>query len=380
MKKALIVTAFAGFVRSFLTNDIKTLQRMGYEVECAANKNHNGADRIGEYFKENNVVFYQVDFSSNKPISRETLISYKQLKKVIDKGNYSLVHVHTPITGVLTRLICRTKRKKGMKVIYTTHGFYFHKYSSKKSWLLYRTVENWMSKYSDAIITINKEDYRNALGMKCKNVYYMPGVGVDLKRFKDVAINTSKYRTSLGIQDTDFLVLAVGELSERKNHKVVIEALSLCKIPNAVFMICGNAMTEGNTREYLEKLAKEKRVDLRLMGLRKDIPEICKCADVGVMPSLREGLGLSGIEMIASGLPLVASNVHGIVDYVKDGVNGYLIDPLSPESIAVAISRLHNKENIEELRTICQNSVEEFDVEKSSDCMKNIYSNILGVR
>ena len=324
MKKALIVTALSGFIRSFLTNDIKTLQSMGYEIHCAANKNHNGADGMEAYFKENNIIFHQVSFLSNKPLSKETLSSYIELKKIIDKENYGLVHVHTPITGVLTRLVCRKKRKHGMKVIYTTHGLYFHKYSSKKSWIIFRSIENWMSKYSDAIITINREDYGNVLNMKCKDVFYIPGVGVDLDRFKTAKVDREYYRTLLNIKPTDFLILAIGELSERKNHKIIIEALSICKLPNAVFMICGNAMTESNTKEYLEALAKEYNVDLRLMGLRKDIPEICKCADIGVMPSLREGLGLSGIEMIASGLPLIASSIHGIVDYVKDDVNGYL--------------------------------------------------------
>lgn len=377
MKKALIVTALSGFIRSFLTNDIKTLQSMGYEIHCAANKNHNGADGMGAYFKENNIIFHQVSFLSNKPLSKETLSSYIELKKIIDKENYDLVHVHTPITGVLTRLICRKKRKHGMKVIYTTHGLYFHKYSSKKSWIIFRTIENWMSKYSDAIITINREDYGNVLNMKCKDVFYIPGVGVDLDRFKTVKVDREYYRTLLNIKPTDFLILAVGELSERKNHKIIIEALSICKLPNAVFMICGNAMTEGNTKEYLEVLAKKYNVDLRLMGLRKDIPEICKCADIGVMPSLREGLGLSGIEMIASGLPLIASSIHGIVDYVKDDVNGYLVDPVSSENIVHAINKLYGLDIRKRIACNCPESVNDFDISHSIKCMKKIYEKIL---
>lgn len=88
-------------------------------------------------------------------------------------------------------------------------------------------------------------------------------------------------------------------------------------------MICGNSLSEPETVNEIIELANKEHVDLRLMGLRNDIPQICKCADIGVLPSLREGLGLAGIEMIASGLPVVASNVHGIVDYVKEGVNGF---------------------------------------------------------
>ena len=376
MKQALIVTAFAGFVRSFLVNDIKILQNMGYEVHCAANKNHNGSEGILKFFEENDVRFHQVDFSSNKPISKKTVNSYFNLKKIITNYNFDVVHVHTPITGVLTRLICKKQRKNGTKVIYTTHGFYFHKYSERKSWLIYRTIENWMSKYSDAIITINKEDYGNAKRMHCENVFYIPGVGVDIDRFKSVELDRESYRKSLGIKNTDFLILAIGELSYRKNHRAVIEALAMSKIKNAVFVICGNAMTEGNTKEFLESLAKEKGVDLRLMGLRKDIPEICKCADIGVMPSLREGLGLAGIEMLASGVPVVGFGVHGIVDYIIDGVNGYLVKPYSVDDFCTKIQSAY--ENLYYLKKNCEDSVEKFDKRFSSQAMSNIYEQILG--
>lgn len=166
------------------------------------------------------------------------------------------------------------------------------------------------------------------LKMHCKKVFYIPGVGVDTKRFRDAVVDRESYREALGIQQDQILVLAVGELSHRKNHQIIIKALAKAQIPQAVFMICGNAMTDANTKEELELLAKENGVNLRLMGLRDDIPQICKCSDIGVMPSIREGLGLSGIEMLASGLPVIASNVHGIVDYITDGVDGYLCDPL----------------------------------------------------
>lgn len=81
MKKALIVTAFAGFIKSFLSNDIKILQEMGYEVHCAANIFHAGAEGMNDYFANMGVVFHQIDFSSNKPISKETILSYIELKK-----------------------------------------------------------------------------------------------------------------------------------------------------------------------------------------------------------------------------------------------------------------------------------------------------------
>lgn len=377
MKKALIVTAFARFVKSFLTNDIKILQDMGYEVHCAANIHHAGAECMSDYFADMGVIFHQIDFSSNKPISKETIVSYLEVKKIIKENYFDVIHVHTPIAGAITRYACKNQRKRGTTVIYTTHGFYFHKYSSKKTWLIFHTIEDFMSRYTDAMITINHEDYNNAKIMHCSKVYYIPGVGVDTKRYTDIVINRNDYRKKLGIGKDDLLILAVGELSNRKNHQIIIKALSELKIENAVFMICGNAMTSANTKDKLEEMAKESKVDLRLMGLRDDIPQICKCADIGVMPSTREGLGLSGIEMLAAGIPVVASNVHGIVDYIIDGEDGYLCTPDDAHAFAQAILKLRNEEKRKSMVDKCINIAKKFDKKYSYKKMRDIYEELL---
>lgn len=377
MKKALIVTALARFTKSFLTNDIITLQEMGYEVHCAANIHHAGAECMPEYFKEMNVAFHQIDFSSSKPLSLETLKSYREMATLFKNEHFDVIHSHTSIAGAIARYAGRKQRKEGSVVIYTSHGFYFHKHSSKKTWAVFHTVEDLMSKYCNAIITINREDFANAKKMHCKKVFYIPGVGVDTKRFRDVIVDRSTYRKTLGVNEDQTLVLAVGELSHRKNHQVIVKALAKAKTPGAVFMICGNAMTSANTKAELEQLAREAGVDLRLMGLRDDIPQICKCADIGVMPSTREGLGLSGIEMLAAGLPVVASNVHGIVDYIKDGVDGYLCDPFDVDEFAEAIKKLFDYNVRKSMIANCEKAAGPFDVEHSKKAMQDIYLEML---
>lgn len=376
-KKALIVTALARFTKSFLTNDIIILQKMGYEVHCASNIHHVGAECMPQYFEKMNVIFHQIDFSSSKPLSLETLKSYKEMEALLKNEYFDVIHCHTPIAGAIARYASRKQRKKGSIVIYTTHGFYFHKHSNKKTWMFYYTIEDLLSRFCDAIITINREDFENAKKLHCKKVFYIPGVGVDTKRFRNAIVNRSSYRKKLGINEEQILILAVGELSHRKNHQIIIKALAKAKIPNTVFMICGNAMTSANTKNELEELAKESGVDLRLMGLRDDIPEICKCADIGVMPSTREGLGLSGIEMLAAGLPVVASNVHGIVDYIKDGVDGYLCDPFDEDAFADAIRKLLNPAMRKLMTDNCVKAAEPFDVKYSRKAMQDIYSKML---
>jgi hypothetical protein len=120
MKKALIVTAFARFVKSFLTNDILILQSMGYEVHCAANIHHAGAECMDEYFKEMNVVFHQIDFSSSKPISKETYISYREMKKYLMKYNLMLCIAILLLRVQLQEWQVKNKENKAVKC-YTQH-------------------------------------------------------------------------------------------------------------------------------------------------------------------------------------------------------------------------------------------------------------------
>ena len=373
MRRALIVTALAGFIRRFLMSDIALLQDMGFEIHCAANACHPGSEGTVKELEKAGLFFHQVDFSSSKPLSKNTYKAWRELSVLRNAVDFDLVHCHTPIAGAVTRSVFRRMRKRGTVVIYTVHGFYFHRQSGRMSWLFYRNVEDFFSRCTDTLITINCEDYSNARRMHCADVRYIPGVGVDIDKFHNADVDVPEYRSHLGLSKEDFVILAIGELSYRKNHRIVIEALAESGINNAVLVICGNSIANPEVKRDLEELAESLCVDVRFLGLRNDIPQVCKCADVGVLPSLREGLGLAGIEMLASGLPLVASNVQGIPDYVEDGVNGYLCDPTDSAGFARAISRLTDEGLRTRMSVVGYQSVKAFSNAESERVMAEIY-------
>ena len=372
-KKALICTALVGFVKGFLLNDVHTLQSLGYEVHCAANDRYESAD----FLAENDVVFHPVEFSSKKPLSRETWNSFQTIKRLLAEEHFDVLHVHTPIPGVVCRVAAQKYRKSGMKVIYTTHGFYFHSGSGRKTWLVYHTIEDAMSRLSDAIITINREDYSAAQKMHSGSVFYIPGVGVDLEKYSSAEGDRCRLRESLGIGPEDFCILSIGELSRRKNQIVVAKALAQCNVPNAVLLLCGRELEESGCKRELEEYCAENHVRVIFAGFRNDIPQVCKAADIGTISSTREGLGLSGIEMLAAGLPVVGSRTHGIVDYIQDGVNGFLADPNRPEEFAGAIEKLWPEATREAFSSGCLESVREFDISRSRKKMAEIYSQLL---
>lgn len=380
-KKALIVVNLAGFLH-FLWNDIATLQEMGYEVSVAMNENSAAGPNLIEIPKleEMRIPHYQVEFDTKSPISNKNIQAYKQLKRIMQNDKYDLIHCHTPIVGILTRMAARKSRKTGTTVIYTTHGFTFTDRSSKKSWLIYFTAETFMSRFCDAIITINHEDYRNAKRMHCNKVYIIPSVGLDNQRFKDVQVNREQYRATFGVRPEDHMILSVGELSSRKNQKIIIKALGMLDDKEQyVFVICGTAVVNSTIEKELKQAAVERGVRIFLAGHRLDIAEVNACADVAVIPSIREGFGMTGVEALASGVPVVGSDVQGIREYVIPGKTGWLCDPYDEYQFANAIRKIVNLSAGErnKMAMNCKEKAKEFDVSKSIAAMKKIYQEVL---
>jgi glycosyltransferase involved in cell wall biosynthesis len=231
-----------------------------------------------------------------------------------------------------------------------------------------------MSHYTDYLVTINKEDFNRAKTFYAKNVRYIPGVGVDIKRIKAAKVDKKAYKKSIGIPENSVVLLSVGEMIERKNHEVIIRALGKLKRDDIYYVICG----KGPLKELLEQLSKSLGVHTVFLGFRKDIPELCNTADISAFPSRIEGLGLAGIEAMAAGVPLISSNVHGILDYVIDGKTGFACPPDDVDAFARAIDKLASDSDLREcMREACIKAVEPFEIQNALDCMWNIYREIL---
>ena len=154
--KILYVTTVSSTMNAFFKAHIEMLVKEGHAVDLACN---DAGWPIDEFYKTLNCQYHHIDFSRS-PLSSDNIKAYGQLKKVIENGAYDIVHCHTPNASVITRLVCRNFRKKnGLKVFYTAHGFHFYKGAPKLNWMVYYPVERFCSRFTDKLITINKEDY-----------------------------------------------------------------------------------------------------------------------------------------------------------------------------------------------------------------------------
>lgn len=178
MKKVLFVaTVVKTHIMEFHIPYLKMFKEMGWETAVAAKNDYEvPEDCVIPYCD----TYYNIQFERN-PMALGNIKAYKCLKKVIDEGEYDIIHCHTPVGAMMTRLAAKQARKKGTKVLYTAHGFHFFKGASAVNWLVYYPVEKWLSRYTDVLITINKEDYARAQTFKAGKVCYVPGVGIILK-------------------------------------------------------------------------------------------------------------------------------------------------------------------------------------------------------
>jgi glycosyltransferase involved in cell wall biosynthesis len=376
-KKALIITNFIGFI-GFLWNDIETLKSMGYEVHFAGYDSDCG-EITPKTLENRGIPFFNIEFDSKNPFSLINIFAFNKIKRLLKAQHYDLIHCHTPITGLLTRLAAKSFRRKGSKIIYTTHGFAFTHLSSWKERMVYSSMERLGSLFCDVIITINKEDYNNAKKMFCKDVRYIHGVGVDFKKYHDVEVDRLALRNQMGIKDDQIMILSVGELSPRKNHQVIIRALSKMKNKNKyVFVLCGKGVGAISTERLLLKTAKETGVNLVMLGFRTDIPQIVACSDMGAIPSIREGLGLAGIQSLCAGIPLIGSSVQGMNDYIMDGETGFKCHPFDQDAFSQSILKLSDAAVRKDMEITCIKMAKAFDVLVSKKQMETIYLSVLG--
>lgn len=175
--------------------------------------------------------------------------------------------------------------------------------------------------------------------IKKTGAVYVPGVGIDLDRFK--VRNRLIEENFPQLSDvTTFTILSVGELNGNKNHETIIRAVAQLNNPKLKYIICGT----GEKSEELESLSKNLQVEdqIEFLGYRNDLPEIYKNVDLFVFPSFREGLSLSLMEAMATGLPVVCSNIRGNVDLIVHNKGGYLVNPGDVNGFATAINKIIN--------------------------------------
>ena len=376
-KKRVLFTATVvkQHIMTFHVPYLRMFQQMGWETAVAASNDYENPSDLNSPHCD---TFFEIPFE-RIPWKAGNLRAYRQLKKIIDTGNFDIIHCHTPVGAMITRLAAVSARKQGTKVIYTAHGFHFHKGSSLVSWLAYYPVEWVLAHLTDVLLTMNREDYQLAKKkMHAKRVEYVPGVGIDTSRFAPGQFDRQEKRRELGFREEDFLLLTVAEMNKNKNQSMVLKALARLKdrpeYANMKYLICGMGEYGAVLRREAEELGVADHV--LFMGYRKDIPVIYRCSDLFAFMSYREGLPVALMEAMSSGLPTVCSAARGNTDLIESGKEGLIVEN-DPDVLAQAILELYrDPARRAKFGAAAEEQVWQFDQETVHRIMKEIYLSV----
>lgn len=369
MKSILYITNISNGVSSFSVTAVEAAKRLGYEFHLAGNFSGTPDEKILNDEKTYGVNIHQIDLTRS-PYSSKNITAYKQLVKLINEEGIEYIHCNTPVGGLLGRLA--RKKCKVKKVIYQAHGFHFYKGAPLKNWLIYYPIERWLAHYTDAIITINKEDYERAQGFRLRNngkVYYVPGVGIDLSQYKLPENTRDIKRTELGLKETDVALISMGDLIDRKNYPVAIEAVAKANNPSLQYFICGKGPEEDKLKKMAEDLGVKEQI--HFLGFRTDIKELLKAADIFLFTSKQEGLPRSLMEAMASGLPCVASRIRGNTDLLENSGGGFLCSSI--EEYVKAILGLTNADIRAQYGEINLERIHDFNIDAVENEIKKVY-------
>jgi len=272
-----------------------------------------------------------------------------KLIKMMRKNSYDIVHTHTTKAGILGRIAARIA---GVPVIvHGLHGSTFHAFNNGLlNWLLFLS-ERFTGRFTDAYISVSKvlsEKYIER-GIGKKDNYYTVYSGMELSKFYQVRdkINYKEKYKGLGINAEDFVIGNVARLEKRKGHKFLIDVFEKVieerKGSPLKLLIIGEGEERGNLENYVKEANLEKKVIFA--GYKEDIEELIAMMDIFVLTSLREGLPRVLVQAAAVGVPLIAFNVDGVSEIIKDNHNGFLVEVKDLEQAENRIIRyMNNKE------------------------------------
>lgn len=383
MKKVLIVTRVSGFVPQFEMNHVRLLQDMGLEVHYAANFDVVVYGKDNSRLEGTGIVCHHIAFCRS-PFSKEVVTSYHELRNLMEREKFDLIHCHMPMTGVVTRLAAQSLyRKTGCRVpvMYTAHGFHFYMGAPLKNWIYY-VPECILARYTDRLITMNDEDYKRACHFPVRGkVEKIPGVGITLKNMTSPEDEQSQQirnttRQELDVADNDYLLISVGELTRRKNHREVLQVLAQRDMPNVKYMICGSGPLEQELKMFIKEKQLEKQVILT--GYCTEVDRMLKAADCFVFPSVQEGLPVAMMEAMRAGLPVIARKIRGNVDLIENGKGGVLLKYATVQEYHRAIRKLQETPGLsQQMGEWNQQQIRRFSVDQVTIQMKRIYSEVL---
>ncbi|MGQ9547790.1 MAG: glycosyltransferase family 4 protein [Roseiflexus sp.] len=339
MPRLLIVTTIPATLSAFLLPFAQHYRACGWQVDAMT--------RDEPITSDIRTAFDQVWTLpwSRHPVNPSNLIGTPQrIRQIVERQRYDIVHVHTSVAAFVTRYALRDLRRRyGVCVIYTAHGFNFDQSMPWHKNLAFLALEKLASAWMDYQVVINRTDELAAIRYRLAppdRVWYMPGIGVDLTHYHPDSITDAAaeaVRREMGIAPGEALVLMIAEFIPRKRHVDVLRAFARLGRRDVHLALAGT----GPLLESMRCLARDLNIagQTHFLGYRSDVPALLRAATVMILPSRQEGLPRSILEAMALGVPVIGSDIRGVRDLLADGA-GILVPVSDIEALAGAMARV----------------------------------------
>ena len=262
------------------------------------------------------------------------------LVRIIKTEKPDVVHTHTSKAGILGRMAAKIARVP--LIVHTPHGHVFFGHFGPILSRIFLWVERLFAPLTDRVVALTDRESRDYMDL---DVY--PGEklvqihsGVDIERFTQVPVSAVEKKRSLGLNQNGLVVGFIGWLLPIKGPMHLLKAMEDVWQDHldTILVFIGKGDLDVDLRAEALKAGANGRVNF--LGWRNDIDEILPIFDIFVLPSLNEGMGRVLVEAMATGKPIVASNVGGIPDLVKHNHNGLLVPPGDEKALAASIKQL----------------------------------------
>ena len=319
-------------LRHFLLPLMRAIRARGHDVVGACAEGPLLEDVRAEGFRVIAVPFVR----RLSPLAH--LRAFRSLVAILRAEKPDLVHAHMPISGFLARLAARIAGVP--KVAYTCHGFLFNHASSSWSRRGLSFVMEWIAaRVTDVFLTVSEAEARDARRLHIAAHAEAVRNGRDPAVFRPDPAARARIRSELGVAMDRVVIIAVSRLVWHKGYPEL--AVAMRSVPQAELWVVGERLGSDRGAD-MEALLRAAGLGyrLRMLGYRSDIPTLMAAGDIFTLPSRFEGLPMSVIEAMLTGLPVVASNVRGPAEQVIDGVTGLTVAAGDAAGLGSALARL----------------------------------------
>lgn len=363
-------------LRAFLVPYGEYFRNLGWHVDAAATQT-SAYPALRDSFDG----VYEIRWRRS-PLSPASWRGLRDIRHLMRSGRYDIVHVHTPVAAFITRIaVMGLPANERPSVVYTAHGFHFHRGSRGASSTLYKLAERVAASGTDKLVVINQEDYEAAVRLKLvaeEHLILMPGIGVDTSAWRRVGVDPSRsheIRAAAGVPDDARILVTVAELNPGKRHRDLLSAVAGASDTSFHMVFVGRGPLEDQLREEAGALGIADRV--HLVGFTENVADLLGLASAMVLPSEREGLPVSIIEAMSTEVPVIAADVRGSRDLLGGGA-GVLYPVGDVGALSAAIDRVLSDDVFaRELSNEARSRVDRYDIAPLLAEHRRIYDDLV---